>query len=83
MPDDTEETTAEEAPTRSRKTSPVVSPPTEFDIEELISKSHRIAEVEPHMAAGAVKHAGIDRKGKMIVEDFKKICKDFLSVKAF
>ncbi len=87
MPEDSvsEENKAEEVPKKSSaKSVPVVSPPGEYDIEELLSLSEKFPEpISRHMAAGALRHANIDRSGRMTVKDFTKVCQDFLKVKAF
>lgn len=87
MPEDSvsEEDKVEEAPKKSSaKAVPVVSPPGEYDIEELLSLSERLPEpISRHMAAGALRNANIDRSGRMTVEEFTKVCRDFLKVKAF
>lgn len=78
----------EKTPTRSRtrrrasEEVPLVSD-TEYDITELITLSKEIADVESYMAAGAIRHANIDKSGKMTTVRFKEVCKDFESAPAF
>ncbi len=87
MPEDSanEEAKVEETPKKSSpKAAQVNSLPGEYDIEELLSLSEQLpGGVERHMAAGALKHANIDRSGRMTVGEFIKVCHDFLKVKAF
>ena len=87
MPEDSPsgEDKVEEVPKKNlSKATPVNSPPGEYDIEELLSLSEQLPEgIERHMAAGALRHANIDRSGRMTVKEFTKVCQDFLKVKAF